>query len=115
MRTFAVLGSARVAVGRPGQAWHCPALTRSNDAMLRTCLNGKLLFGIFIPCWVPLPFGYCKWEIFSFYSLGFFFLPIICFCGSFLPDGVLFARCDQRLGSPVVCVTMLLGFFSPLK
>lgn len=101
-----MLGSARMAVGQP---------TRINDSMLRNLPQQKALLWNFYTMLVPLPFGYCEWEIFSSYSLRFFFLPVICFCNSFLRDMAhYFALCDQRLGPPVVCVTLLLGFFSPL-
>lgn len=53
MRTFAVLGSARVAVGQPGQAWYCPALTRSNDSMLRNLPQQEALIWDFYPMLGP--------------------------------------------------------------
>lgn len=57
MRTFPVRGSARVAGGRPGQAVVQSSGHRVRIPCSETCLNRKVLFGIFISCWVPLSFG----------------------------------------------------------
>lgn len=76
--------SVRVTRGSPEQ----PGSKWCHESMLGSCLHRKLFAGIFVQCWVPLSFGYCKWETLSLYFLSFpfFFLsrqsfaPAIPFC-----------------------------------